>query len=138
MPVYPYFGSLLGNRSRHEEEACRHHFFSGKEAPEYLLADGKSIDCPFYGKFVEEEPEDQRRGNTRMAYNTAGGKLLTAAITAKYTVVVFIILQNCKNCHLCVFCRKAPTLSKSTSKWLSIVNRYAHSSVRIIQTKNER
>ena len=76
MPVYPYFGSLLGNRSRHEEEACRHHFFSGKEAAEYLLADGKSIDCPFYGKFVEEEPEDQeRRGNTRMAYNTAGGKL---------------------------------------------------------------
>ena len=78
MPVYPYFGSLSGNRSRHEEEACRHHFFSGKEAAEYLLADGKSIDCPFYGKFVEEEPEDQeRRGNTRMAYNTAGGKLLT-------------------------------------------------------------
>ena len=55
MPVYPYFGSLLGNRSRHEEEACRHHFFSGKEAAEYLLADGKSIDCPFYGKFVEKK-----------------------------------------------------------------------------------
>ena len=36
------------------------------------------VNCPFYGKFVEEEPEDQeRRGNTRMAYNTAGGKLLT-------------------------------------------------------------
>ena len=120
-----YSGSLLlGNRSRHEDEACRHHFFSGKEAPEYLLADGKSIDCPFYGKFVEEKAED--RQNTRMvSYNTAAGKILD---TNK------IPLQNCKSF---LFPRQA-TMSKLDPEWLSFVHRHARSSVRIIPTKDER
>ena len=52
---YVVLSSFTGNRSRHEDEACRHHFFTGQETPQYLLADGNSIECPFHGKFVEQE-----------------------------------------------------------------------------------
>ena len=44
-----------GNRSQHEDEACRHHFFTGKEPLQYFLADERSIECPFQGKFVASQ-----------------------------------------------------------------------------------
>jgi len=55
----------MGNRSRSEDEACRHHFFNGNERPIYLLANGNSIDCPFHGKFVEKATNSHLRHSSK-------------------------------------------------------------------------
>ena len=59
---------ISGNRSRNEDEACRHHFFTGRERPIYLLADGNSIECPFHGKFVEKPTSTQQMRQTTKSY----------------------------------------------------------------------
>ena len=72
-------GSLFisGNRSRHEDEACRHHFFTGKEPLQYFLADERSIECPFHGKFVANpQNTNTAMGNILIHYKNISSILL--------------------------------------------------------------
>ena len=52
---YPrFYHFVVGNQSRHSEEACTSHFFSSdNESGHLLIAGGSNEDCPFIGRFVE-------------------------------------------------------------------------------------
>lgn len=53
---------FAGNRSRHADEACSNHFFSRETQPlKYMLADGKSEDCPFNGRFEDVKAQQQQQ-----------------------------------------------------------------------------
>ena len=47
-----HFCFILGNQSRHSEEACTSHFFSSdNESGHLLIAGGSNEDCPFIGRY---------------------------------------------------------------------------------------
>ncbi len=51
---------ILGNQSRHSDEACTSHFFSSDdEGGQLLIADGSNEDCPFIGRYEGKFESEQ-------------------------------------------------------------------------------